>query len=95
MAITSILELTVKPESVADAARVIDETLVTTRAFPGNLGIDVVVDITDPGHYVLIERWESVEADDAYRAFRKTPDGASQLGTILTAPPRLIRCSAV
>jgi quinol monooxygenase YgiN len=94
VAITSILELTVKPESVADAARIIDETLKTTRAFPGNLGIDVVVDIDDPAHYVLIERWESVEADDAYRAFRKTPDGASELGTILAGPPRLVRCAA-
>jgi quinol monooxygenase YgiN len=88
------LELTVKPESLADATRIIDETLVTTRAFPGNLGIDVVVDIDDPSHYVLVERWESVEADDAYRAFRKTPDGVSELGTILAAPPRLVRCSA-
>lgn len=91
MAITAILELTIKPESLADAARVIDETLVKTRAFPGNLGVDVVVDVDDPTHYALIEHWESLEADDAYRGFRKTPEGASDLATILAAAPRLVR----
>ncbi len=95
MAITAILELSIKSESLAEAVRIIDETLAATRAFPGNLGVEVAVDVVDPSHYVLIERWESVEADEAYRAFRKTPDGASQLRTILVAPPRLVRYAAV
>jgi heme oxygenase (mycobilin-producing) len=91
VAITSILELTIKPESVEDAARVIDEVLVATRAFAGNLGVDVVVDVADPAHYLLIEHWESLEADDAYRAFRATPEGRSDLGAILAAPPQMAR----
>lgn len=84
MSVTSLLELTIKPDRVADAERIIDETLVATRAFAGNLGCTVAVDTEDPLHYVVVERWESIEADDAYRAFRSTPEGANQLGEIIT-----------
>ena len=31
----------------------------------------------------IVERWESVENDNAYRAFRQTPEGVSRLGTIV------------
>lgn len=84
MTVTSLLELTIKPERLADAERIIDETLVATRGFAGNLGCTVAVDTTDPTHYVVVERWESIEADDAYRAFRSTPEGANELGEITT-----------
>ncbi|NAZ80306.1 antibiotic biosynthesis monooxygenase [Kineococcus sp. R8] len=91
MAITSLLELTLKPEAVADAPRVIAETLVATRAFDGFLGVDVLVDATDPTHVVLVETWESLEHDSAYRVWRSTPDGASQLGSVLASPPVLTK----
>ena len=89
--ITSLLELTLSPASVADAPAVIGRTLEATRAFDGCLGVDVLVDSADETHVVLLERWESLERDDAYRAWRATPEGASQLGTLLAAPPRLTR----
>lgn len=82
MTVTAILEITVRAESLGDAARIIDEVLATTRSFEGNLGCDVVVDVADPAHYAVIERWESLAHDEAYRAFRATPDGASVLPTI-------------
>ncbi|GAA4178839.1 antibiotic biosynthesis monooxygenase family protein [Gryllotalpicola koreensis] len=94
MTVTSLLELTITPERLADAERIIDETLVATRAFPGNLGCTVAVDAEDPTHYVVVERWESLEADDAYRAFRATPEGANQLGEI-TAGRKLVRYTDV
>ncbi len=82
MTVTAVLELTIKPEALGDAERILDETLATTRAFAGNLGCDVAVDLDDPTHFVVFEHWESIEADDAYRAFRATPEGASELGSI-------------
>ena len=84
MTVTSLLELTIKPERLADAERIIDETLVATRGFAGNLGCTVAVDTENPAHYVVVERWESLEADDAYRAFRSTPEGANQLGEVVS-----------
>ena len=42
-------------------------------------------------HVVVVEHWESLEADDAYRAWRATPEGASDLRTLLAEPPTLTR----
>jgi len=94
MSVTSLLELNIKPERLGDAERIIDETLATTRAFAGNLGCTVAVDTEDPTHYVIVERWESLEADDAYRAFRATPEGANQLGEIASGR-KLVRYTDV
>lgn len=90
MTVIAILELTLKPESVADAPAIITETLQATRAFEGCLGCEVTVDVTDETHVAVVERWTSVEADDAYRAFRATPEGANRLGSI-TADRKLTR----
>ena len=91
MAITAILDLQLKPEAVATASEVIHETLTATRAFPGCFHVAVLVDSSDPAHVVLYETWESVEHDRAYRAWRATPEGASRLGSILAAAPKLTR----
>lgn len=93
MAITSLLELTLRPDAVDGAHAVIHETLKATRAFDGCRGVDVLADQADPTHLVLVEQWESLEHDDAYRAWRATPDGASGLAQIVAAPPRLTRCT--
>jgi hypothetical protein len=37
----------------------------------------------------VYEQWESPEADAAYRKWRTTADGASNLGTVLAAAPKL------
>ena len=89
MAITSILELRLKADSLETADEVIRATLTDTRAFPGCLGVTVLVDSGDPAHVVLYETWESIEHDRAYRAWRATPEGASDLGSIMAAAPKL------
>ena len=89
MAITAILDLQLKPESLDAAPAVLHATLTDTRAFPGCLGVTVLIDSADPAHVVLYETWESVERDRAYRAWRATPEGASDLGSIMAGPPKL------
>jgi quinol monooxygenase YgiN len=91
MAITSILELQLKAESLESAHQVINATLAATRAFPGCLEVTVLVDSEDPAHVAVYESWESIEHDDAYRAWRATPEGASDLGSVLAAAPKLTR----
>jgi heme oxygenase (mycobilin-producing) len=49
----------------------------------------VLVDSADPAHVVLYETWESADHDRAYREWRATPEGASRLGSILAAAPKL------
>ena len=89
MIVTSILDLHVKPADAAGAPAVLRNVLVATRNFDGNLGVEVFLDADDPTHFIAIERWESMEADTAYRAWRQTPEGASALGHILAGAPSL------
>jgi heme oxygenase (mycobilin-producing) len=89
VAITAVLDLQLKAEALGTAHGVIHDTLIATRAFPGCFHVAVLVDSDDPAHVVLFETWESIEHDRAYRAWRTTPEGASPLGSILAAPPKL------
>jgi quinol monooxygenase YgiN len=79
MAITSVLDIQLRPDAPADTETRISSILSQTRARPGSCSVDVVRDLDDPRHLVVIEVWESLEADDAYRAWRATPEGASEL----------------
>jgi heme oxygenase (mycobilin-producing) len=85
VATIAILDLQLKAGSLETAHKVIHTTLTGTRAFPGCLGVTVLIDSDDPAHVIICETWESIERDRAYRAWRATPDGASDLGSILAA----------
>lgn len=91
MPVTAILDLHLKADALDRANDVMRETLTATRAFPGCLGVTVLVDQADPAHVAAYELWESAEADEAYRKWRATPDGASDLGTVLAAAPTLTK----
>lgn len=89
MTVTAILDLQLKADALEAAPGVLHATLTDTRAFPGCLGVTVLVDSGDPAHVVLYETWESAERDRAYREWRATDEGKSDLGSILAAPPTL------
>jgi quinol monooxygenase YgiN len=91
MPITSVLDLQLRPDAPADAETRVSAILSQTRARPGSLSVDVVRDLEDPRHLVVIEVWESLEADDAYRAWRATPEGTSGLGELTVTRPGLTR----
>ena len=91
MAITALLELQITPEALPTAEDLLRKVLADTRARPGCLGVEVLVDAADPAHITVRELWESLEHDNAYRAWRATPEGASPLGTIVAAPPVLTK----
>jgi quinol monooxygenase YgiN len=88
MSVTAFLELRLKPDVLDAAFAKVREVLADTRQFPGCEGVDVLVDRDDRTHVVVHERWESAEADAAYRAWRAGA-GASDLGSVLTAAPVL------
>ena len=79
MAITSLLDIQLRTDPPADVETRITSILSDTRARPGLVSADVVRDLDDPRHLVVIEVWESLEADNAYRAWRATPEGANEL----------------
>jgi quinol monooxygenase YgiN len=87
MPVTVILELRVKPEAVGAARDVMGRALRDTRAFAGNLRTDVLVDSDDEAHWVIYEVWDTVENDEAYRAFRAGEGKIAELPPLLAAPP--------
>jgi quinol monooxygenase YgiN len=87
MPVTVLLELRFKPESLGEGTEVFRRELVKTRAFDGNLVTDVLVDEDDEAHWVIYESWASVEADEAYRAFRAGEGKITDLPPLLAAPP--------
>ena len=89
MPVIAILDLQLKADALDRADDVMRETLTATRAFPGCLGVTVLVDQANPAHVAVYEEWDSPEADAAYRKWRTTEEGASDLGTVLAAAPTL------
>ena len=87
MPITVLLELRIKTEALAEAREIFRRELVKTRAFDGSLVIDLLVDADDETHWIIYESWASVEADDAYRAFRAGEGKITDLPPLLAAPP--------
>lgn len=87
MAVTVLLELKFKPESVAAGRDLMQQTLKTTRAFEGNLQTDVWFDEDDEAHWIIYEVWDTVEHDEAYRAFRAGEGKVTELPPLLAAPP--------
>ena len=87
MSVTVLLELTFKPESVAQARELFDARAQQDPRLRRRLVIDVLVDEDDEAHWVIYEVWESVEADEAYRAFRAGDGKITDLPPLLAAPP--------
>src|ERR1700755_3602075 len=87
MAVTVLLELRFKPEEVGAGRELMGRTLQDTRAFDGNLQTDVLVDADDEAHWIIYEVWDSVEHDEAYRAFRAGEGKVVELPPLLAAAP--------
>ena len=80
-------EVQIDPARRDDAAKYLSETLAATRAWPGNQGIEALVDDADACHILVVETWATTQDHDDYAAWRKTPEGKSGLHEILAAPP--------
>jgi quinol monooxygenase YgiN len=85
MTVITHLDLHFAPEHLVDGPAMLAGILLQTRAFDGCLGIEVLTDVTDRAHVLVVEHWESAAHDQAYRDWRAGP-GASSLGTVLASP---------
>lgn len=91
MTVIVTLELRFKLEEAAAGRELMGRVLQDTRAFEGNVRTDVLIDEDDEAHWLIYEVWESIEADEAYRAFRAGEGRITQLPPLLAAPPVKIR----
>ncbi|MGG5170667.1 putative quinol monooxygenase [Pseudarthrobacter sp. J1738] len=80
-------EVQIDPARRHEAAEYLAKTLAATRAWPGNQGIEALVDDADPCHILVVETWATTEDHGSYAAWRQTPEGKNTLGEILAAPP--------
>lgn len=64
--ITVIAHINARPEDVERVGAALDKMLAPTRAEPGCLQYDLLVDVQDPCHFIFYERWESPEAHQTH-----------------------------
>ena len=93
MPVTAHLNLILRAEALPTAPAVLRDILAGTQAFDGCLGVEVLVDSSNPAHILVVEQWASMEHDSAYRAWR-AGEGAGGLGELLAAPPVLTHFEA-
>ncbi|GLY14943.1 antibiotic biosynthesis monooxygenase [Kineosporia rhizophila] len=91
MSVIAVLEFRLRPETLSEGLPVLHEVLQETRTFAGCRSVEVMVDQADPAHLVVVEHWESMEADEAYREFRAGPGAPTALGPHLAGAPVLTK----
>lgn len=86
------LQSTASDESVVET---IHTMLTETRGFDGCLGVETLVDTKDPSKIVIIERWESKEANNAYLAWRQADgaEAAKRFGGLLAGAPTMSKAT--
>ena len=57
------------------------------RDFEGYLDHDIVEDLDQPGHLIVVGRWESREAADAALSYRSAPN-AQRVDALVATPRR-------
>ena len=87
MAVTVVLDLAVKPESVDAVKAKFKEILPDTRAFDGCHGVNVVQNQDDAGNIALVETWSSRAHYEKYFAWRQETGLIEELGAFVSAPP--------
>ena len=87
MSFTLILELNAKPESADALAAWMVDNIADTKARPGCQLVEVFTDGEDKAHFVLYEKWDSVEDQANYMAWRTENGSMETIGGMLAGPP--------
>jgi quinol monooxygenase YgiN len=87
MATVVHLDLHLDPARLDEAREVLVQTLAATRAWPGNEGLDALVDEADAAHVLVVERWAASSDHEAYVRWRTTPEGRNRLRDVVIAAP--------
>jgi len=66
---------------------VLSKYVVLTRMQPGCRNVDLCASVTHPGRYLVIQKWESSEAQRAHFDSTEMVEMAQSCAGILTGPP--------
>jgi quinol monooxygenase YgiN len=87
MAVYSIWESRFPPDAVAQGQQVTKEIWVDMGEYEGYLGHDLLEDVDDPGHLLVVSRWTSRErADQVLHDYAENPNATT--ANRLVAEPR-------
>lgn len=95
MTVTVVADLRLDPVNRPDFIKALAEMLPDTRSYEGCEGMEVVADVDDPGHIMLIERWAERSRHEAYLAWRAETGTLAEVVAMLTAEPTFTYLEAV
>jgi quinol monooxygenase YgiN len=90
--ILSVLHIELLDGKAEEGAAAIHESLKNTRSADGCLKVDVAQQVADPHKFTIVERWQSLAHDTAYREWAAANSGQSVLGPLLVGPPTKFIC---
>jgi quinol monooxygenase YgiN len=85
--IISVLQLVFQDGKADDGLAAVHESLKNTRKFDGCIGVEVAQDVTDSHKVTIVERWQSLAHDTAYREWATANGARSGVGPLLAGPP--------
>lgn len=84
-----------KPGREEDLAAVLTRYVVLSRGHPGCRNIDLVASLTEPGRFLVYEKWESLDDQRAHMASAEMSEMASAATPLLGRAPDLGLFAAV
>lgn len=88
MTVLVTVDLSIKPDRVAEILELLTGALPDTRAYAGCEVVDTFVDQDDPGHILLVGRWAERTDHETYLGWRTEQGLFDTLADAVTAPPR-------
>lgn len=83
-----LAELTIKPEKLDEFLDYTVENLKTSRSYNGNIVFDILIEEARPNTVLFYEVWESLEAQQAYMAWRVQAGDLTTLMAFLAGEPK-------
>ena len=83
-----IAELTIKPGQLEEFLDYTVDNLKISRAYPGNIVFDILIDETRPNTVFFYEVWQTPEAQQAYIAWRIEAGDLTSLMAFLDGQPK-------
>ena len=90
MAVYSIWESCFPPETAGEGQKVTERIWEDMTGFEGYLGHELLQDLADPGHLLVVSRWESQERADWVLAEYADHPNAVEANRLVDRPRRRI-----
>lgn len=82
-----LAELTIKPEKLDEFLDYTVENLRISRSYAGNIEFDILIEEARPNKVLFYEVWESLDAQQAYMAWRVQAGDLTTLLSFLAGEP--------